>query len=435
MKTAQFIPLPALLFGVLASASQAQQPETARVSVVAVPPFTTPDNGSTANQSLGIGWQATQMIVSDLRATSEMMPLPPRQKDFYSYPEVTAPTFSKWRSAGAKTLVTGFVQSRSDGRLTFGCYVYDVDKGRELARKGFVVAGNDWRRAAHKCSGLAYTAVTGAPGVFDTRIAYVAESGSGDGRARRLAIMDSDGFDHKYLTSADAIVLTPRLSPNAQRIAYVSFASGQPAIQLLDVETGAKRPLLPTGGVSFAPRFSPDGNRVVFSMMSGPNADIYIVAANGGIPQRLTTAPGIDTDPSFSPDGTKIVFESDRSGSPQLYMMNADGTGQRRMTFGGGWYASPDWSPDGQWIAFTRRGSDGRRIGIIGTDGTGERTLTTGPGDEGPNWAASSRDIVFQRTDALRRNQIYRISIDGGEPHKLETPQDGTDPDWSGVID
>ena len=129
------------------------------------------------------------------------MPLPPNQKDYYSYPEVTAPTFSKWRSAGAKALVTGFVQSRSDGRVTFGCYVYDVEKGRELGRKGFVVGSGDWRRAAHKCSGLAYQAITGAPGMFDTRIAYVAESGVGDARIKRIAVMDSDGFNHRYLTA------------------------------------------------------------------------------------------------------------------------------------------------------------------------------------------------------------------------------------------
>ena len=363
------------------------------------------------------------------------MPLPPNQKDFYSYPEVTAPTFSKWRAAGAKTLVTGFVQSRADGRLTFGCYVYDVDKGRELARKGFVVAGDEWRRAAHKCSGLAYTAVTGAPGVFDTRIAYVAETGSGDAKVKRVAIMDSDGFDHKYLTAGDSIVLTPRLSPKAARVAYVTFAGGQPAVRVLDVETGAQRPLVANDAMTFAPRFSPDGSRIVFSMMLGPNSDIYVVDANGGYPQRLTTAPGIDTDPSFSPDGSRIVFESDRSGSPQLYVMDATGANQRRLTFGNGWYAAPDWSPDGQLIAFTRRGADGRRIGIIGADGTGEKLLTSGPGDDGPSWAASSRDIVFQRTDAARRNQIYRVSIDRTDPRKIEIPQDGADPDWSGVME
>jgi TolB protein len=415
-----------------AAPAQAQQPT---VSVVAVPPLTTPDTGGKGSQSLGIAWQATQMIATDLRSTSELMPLPPNQKDFYSYPEVTAPTFSKWRAAGAKTLVTGFVQSRADGRLTFGCYVYDVDKGRELARKGFVVAGDEWRRAAHKCSGLAYTAVTGAPGVFDTRIAYVAETGSGDAKVKRVAIMDSDGFDHKYLTAGDSIVLTPRLSPKAARVAYVTFAGGQPAVRVLDVETGAQRPLVANDAMTFAPRFSPDGSRIVFSMMLGPNSDIYVVDANGGYPQRLTTAPGIDTDPSFSPDGSRIVFESDRSGSPQLYVMDATGANQRRLTFGNGWYAAPDWSPDGQLIAFTRRGADGRRIGIVGADGTGEKLLTTGPGDDGPSWAASSRDIVFQRTDAARRNQIFRVSIDGTEPRKIEIPQDGADPDWSGVMD
>jgi len=375
------------------------------------------------------------MIATDLRSTSELMPLPPNQKDFYSYPEVTAPTFSKWRSAGAKVLITGFVQSRSDGRLTFGCYVYDVDKGRELARKGFVVAGGDWRRAAHKCSGLAYTAVTGAPGVFDTRIAYVAESGSGDAKVKRIAIMDSDGFDHRYLTPGGNIVLTPRLSPKAAQVAFVTYASGQAQVRILDVESGAQRPLIASDAMTFAPRFSPDGSRIAFSMMLGPNSDIYVVNASGGYPQRLTSAPGIDTDPSFSPDGSKIVFESDRSGTPQLYVMNADGTNERRLTFGSGWYASPDWSPDGQWIAFTRRDAGSRRIGVIGADGTGEKMLTTGPADDGPNWAASSRDVVFQRTDAARRNLIYRVSIDGTEPRRLEIPQDGADPDWSGVMD
>ena len=432
MTTGRMFSTAALGAALAAAPAQAQQPT---VSVVAVPPLTTPDTGGKGSQSLGIAWQATQMIATDLRSTSELMPLPPNQKDFYSYPEVTAPTFSKWRAAGAKTLVTGFVQSRADGRLTFGCYVYDVDKGRELARKGFVVAGDEWRRAAHKCSGLAYTAVTGAPGVFDTRIAYVAETGSGDAKVKRVAIMDSDGFDHKYLTAGDSIVLTPRLSPKAARVAYVTFAGGQPAVRVLDVETGAQRPLVANDAMTFAPRFSPDGSRIVFSMMLGPNSDIYVVDANGGYPQRLTTAPGIDTDPSFSPDGSRIVFESDRSGSPQLYVMDATGANQRRLTFGNGWYAAPDWSPDGQLIAFTRRGADGRRIGIIGADGTSEKLLTTGPGDDGPSWAASSRDIVFQRTDAARRNQIYRVSIDRTDPRKIEIPQDGADPDWSGVMD
>ncbi len=424
-------PLPLLLLG-LAGAAHAQQPTA---TVIAVPPLSSPDGGDKGNQMLAVGWDVTQAIEADLRQTAEVMPLKPNRDDYYSFPEVTAPTFSKWRSAGAKALVTGFVQSRSDGRLTVGCYVYDVDKGRELARKGFIIGANDWRHAAHKCSGLAYTAITGAPGIFDTRIAYVAESGTGEARTRRIAVMDSDGQNHRYLTAGDTLVLTPRFAPKASQLAYVSFAGGRPAIRVIDLDSGQERPLVPIDAISFAPRYSPDGSKIVFSMMLGANSDIYVAGANGGAPQRLTTAPGVDTDPSFSPDGSRIVFESDRGGSQQLYVMNADGTGQRRISFGGGWYAAPSWSPDGEWIAFTRRGSDGRRIGIVKPDGTGERLLTTGPGEEGPSWAASSREILFQRTGADGRTSLYRIALDGSEPRPMTTPQDGSDPDWSGAAE
>jgi TolB protein len=423
--------LPVLLLG-LAGAAQALQPAA---TVIAVPPLTSPDSGDKGNQMLAVGWNVTQAIEADLRQTAEVMPLKPNRDDYYSYPEVTAPTFSKWRSAGAKALVTGFVQGRSDGRLTVGCYVYDIDKGRELARKGFIIGANDWRRAAHKCSGLAYTAITGAPGIFDTRIAYVAENGVGEARTRRIAVMDSDGQNQRYLTSGDAMVLTPRFSPKASQLAYVSFAGGRPAVRVANLDSGQERPLVAGDPISFAPGFSPDGSRIAFSMMLGANSDIYVVGANGGAPQRLTTAPGVDTDPSFSPDGSKIVFESDRGGTQQLYVMNADGTGQRRISFGGGWYAAPSWSPDGEWIAFTRRGQDGRRIGIVKADGTGEKTLTSGPGDEGPRWAPSSREILFQRTAANGRTGLYRVALDGSEPRQLATPQDGSDPDWSGVAD
>jgi TolB protein len=425
--------LPFLLIGITARLSA--QSGTPAATVIAVPPLTSPDGGTRGNQMLAVGWDATQLIVADLRQTAELMPLTPKRDDYYSYPEVTAPSFQKWRSSGAKALVTGFVQSRSDGRLTVGCYVYDVEKGRELARKGFVIGPNDWRRAAHKCSGLAYTAITGAPGMFDTQIAYIAESGVGDGRMRRIAMMDSDGYNHRYITAGDSMVVTPRLSPKASQLAYVSFTGGKPSVRVIDLSSSQERPLVPVDAITFAPRYSPDGSRIVFSMLNGANSDIYIVGAAGGLPQRLTTSPGIDTDPGFSPDGGKIVFESDRSGSQQLYVMNADGTNQRRISFGGGWYATPEWSPDGQWIAFTRRGSDGRRIGILKADGAAEKLLTTGPADEGPSWAASSREILFQRIGAAGRSGLYRVALDASEPRQMTIPQDGSDPDWSGVRD
>jgi TolB protein len=419
----------------LAGQAAAAQPGTPTATVIAIPPMTTPDSGTRGNEMLALAWQATQLIGTDLRETSELMPLPSNQKDYYSYPEVTAPTFSKWRAAGAKALLTGFVQSRSDGRLTIGCYVYDVDKGRELGRQGFVIAKRELRRAAHKCSALAYSAITGNPGMFDTRIAYVAESGTGDARVKRIAVMDSDGFDHSYATAGGTMVLTPRFAPKANRLAYVSFIGGIPQVRILDLGSKEQRPLLAGAAMSFAPRYSPDGSRIAFSMTIGQNTDVYVVGANGGMPQRLTFSPGIDTDPSFSPDGTSIVFESDRSGSQQLYMMNANGSNQRRISFAPGAHASPDWSPDGKLIAFTHRDGYGRRIGTMNADGSDEKLLTTGPNDEGPSWAPSSRELIFQRTDATGRPGVYRLSLDGSQPRRMTIPQDGSDPDWSGVLD
>ena len=429
------IQLAALTLGVSLLPGSPAAAQQSAVTVVALPPMTSPDSGTQGNESLGVAWQATQLIETDLRQTAELMPLSPNRKDYYSYPEVTAPTFSKWRDRGAKGLVTGFVQQRSDGRYTIGCYVYDTEKGRELGRIGFVAARNDLRRAAHKCSGLAYKALTGSPGMFDTRIAYVAETGSPSARVKRIAVMDSDGYDHGYVTAGDTTVLTPRLSPKGGRLAYVTFQGGTPQVRVVDLASSQQRPLIPGNAMTFAPRYSPDGSQIVFSMMLGANSDIYIVGANGGMPRRLTTAPGIDTDASFSPDGSRIVFESDRSGSQQLYVMNADGSQQRRITFNTAAYGAPEWSPDGNLIAFTWRFGDTRRIGVISPDGRDEKQLTAGPADEAPSWAASSRELVFQRTDAAGRPGIYRVSLDGSAPRKMTIPQDGSDPNWSGTMD
>jgi TolB protein len=425
----------ALLLGSasLGTAAQAQRGAPA-ATVIAIPPMTSPDSGTKGNEMLAIAWQATQLIETDLRQTAELMPLKPDRKDYYSYPEVTAPSFSKWRDRGAKALITGFVQSKPDGRYAIGCYVYDVDKGVELDREGFVIAPSDLRRAAHKCSGLAYKAITGSPGMFDTRIAYVAETGATGARVKRIAIMDSDGFDHSYVTPGGTTVLTPRLSPKAGRLAYVGFEGGLPQIRIVDLATRQQRPLLP-GVMSFAPRYSPDGSKILLSMMLGANSDIYVVGAEGGMPQRLTTSPAIDTDASFSPDGSRIVFESDRSGTQQLYVMNADGSNERRLSFGTAAYSAPEWSPDGKLIAFTWRVGDTRRIGIMNADGTDEKLLTVGPADEEPSWAASSRELVFQRTDSSGRPGIYRVNLDGSAPRKMTIPQDGSDPDWSANMD
>ena len=308
--------------------------------------------------------------------------------------------------------------------------LYDVTAGRQLASQGFVVAPANWRRAAHNCADTVYSRLTGEGAFLDTRVVYVAETGPKNNRQKRIAIMDSDGSNHRYLTEGRATVVTPRFSPDGSRLAYMSYAGRRPRVYVLDLATGRERLLVPGLAMTSAPRFSPDGRRIVFAMSQGGTTDIYVTNADGSsAPTRLTTAPGIDTSPSFSPDGSRIVFESDRSGSQQLYVMNADGSNQRRISFGGGGYASPVWSPRGDLIAFTRVGSF--RIGIMRPDGRDIKILTDGWQDEAPSWAPNGQFVMFNRFTRGGQTSLFAVPISGGPARRLPTPQEGSDPSWS----
>lgn len=402
---------------------------------IMIPPLTTPKVAETsAGQTHALGQQVAQIIAADLRSTGSAMILGPENVRVYSYPEVTGPLFSSWRTAGAKMLVTGFVQARPDGRLTVGCYLYDVAMAREIARKGFVVPVEELRRGAHRCADAIYTGATGKPGTFDSRITYVAESGLPWERTKRVAIMDADGSNHQFVTGGATSALSPQISVTGDRVAYTAFVNRTPQVRIADVGTGAERPLVPGDAISFGPAFSPDGRKIVFSIAANGNTDLFIVDSDGGVPQRLTVTPGADTAPSFSPDGRQIVFESDRSGRPQLYVMNADGSGQRRISFGGNRYSAPSWSPDGGWIAFAKADPRGSGIGILSPQGTDEKMLTTNPLDEGPSWGPSGHVLAFHRPDpANGRTALLTVSASGGEARPLITPQGGSDPSWSAV--
>ena len=378
-----------------------------------------------------VGRQVADVIVSDLRSTGLFTPLGPGGLPTYSSEEAGNPAYPTWRNAGVSALVSGYIEPRADGRITLACYLHDVTAGRQLAQQGFAVASSDWRRAAHKCADLVYSRLSGQQPYLDTRIVYVAETGPKNNRQKRVALMDSDGSNHRYLTIGRSTVVTPRFSPRGDRLVYVSYIGRKPRVLLYNVATGQERLLVPGDKITFAPRFSPDGQDVAFSMASGGNTDIYIVSVNGGEARRLTSAPGADTAPSFSPDGRQIVFESDRSGTQQLYVMSTDGGGQRRITFGGGRYASPVWSPSGSQIAFTKIAGP-FRIGVMNAGGGGERILTDGWQDEGPSWAPNSQFVMFHRTpQGAGAARLYAVPVGGGSARIMPTPVGGSDPSWS----
>ncbi|WP_422342552.1 Tol-Pal system beta propeller repeat protein TolB [Parasphingorhabdus sp.] len=402
---------------------------------IAVPGLPTPQNQETAaGTTAELGNKISDVIVSNLQSSGLFKPLGRNQVRGISFSEVTAPQFPYWNGTNASALIQGFVRTNGDGKLTVGCYLYDVALQTELTRQGFVVAPRDWRRAAHKCADSIYSRLTGESPFFDSRIAYIAETGPKDNRRKRLAIMDSDGANHRFITNGQATALTPRFSPDYSKIVYLSFLDGNPRIYIYEIGTGQQKLITQSTNPTFAPRWSPDGKWILYSMAIAGNTDIYKVSSQGGQPKRLTFSPGIDIGGSFSPDGSRIVFESDRSGSQQLYVMGANGGDERRISFGGGRYATPEWSPRGDLIAFTKIAGN-FRVGVMTPGGSGERLLTNSWQDEAPTWAPNGRIIQFFRTTRGSGNTgIWQVDLTGRNERQLPTPVNGSDPAWGPLL-
>jgi TolB protein len=385
--------------------------------------------GSTAALGRALG----QVIADNLRNNGLFKPTGPGGLPQPTYAQVPAPDYPVWTMRRADMLVQGYVRAGPDGRLIIGCYLYDVALQQQLARAGWEVPPEDWRRAAHKCSDMVYSRLSGESPFFDSRIAYIAETGPKDRRMKRLAVMDSDGANHRYLTSGQSIALTPRYSPDYRSILYLSYLNGYPSVYIYDLETNRQHLVTRSSNPIFAPRWSPDGQWILYSMAIAGNTDIYRVRAGGGESQRLTNAPGIDIGGSFSPDGSQIVFESDRSGSQQIYVMNADGSNQRRISFFGGRAATPEWSPRGDQIAFTHI-AGGFRIAVTQPNGRGLRHLTNSWQDEAPTWAPNGRIIQFFRTERNSGNAtIWQVDLTGRNERRLPTPVGASDPAWGPV--
>ncbi len=404
---------------------------------VAIPGFATDRDIATlanTNGTAALGREVARVITADLRNNGLFKPVGPDSLPQPTFAQITAPNWGTWTGRGAEMLVHGYVRARADGRLLFGCYLYDVALQDELVREGWVVPPADWRRAAHKCADLIYSRLTGESPFFDSRIAYIAETGPKDRRVKRLAIMDSDGANHRFLTLGSATALTPRYSPDYKRLLYLSYVDGNPRIYVYDIGTGKQVLVTQSNNPTFAPRWSPDGRYILYSMAIAGNTDIYRVPSGGGQSVRLTDTPGIDIGGSYSPDGSKIVFESDRSGEQQCYVMDANGSNQRRLTFFGGRCATPEWSPRGDQIAFTRIAGD-FNIAVMNTSGRNLRVLTKGWQDEAPTWAPNGRIIQFFRTERNSgRSALWQVDLTGRNERKLPTPVDASDPAWGPLL-
>ena len=445
-----------LLAGVAGSAGLLAAPAVVRAQPLAPPPAPAAANGGRtavidvnrartdpipiAIPPLGsdqLGQDIANVVTNDLAHSGLFRPI--AQQAYIQGATGDTPNFDNWKTIGTQALVTGRAEPQG-GQIRVEFRLWDVLPGRQLQGTAYTTSQANWRRIAHIIADVIYERLLGEKGYFDTRIVYIAATGPRGRQTKRLAIMDQDSENNRFLTDGSWLVLTPRFHPTRDEIAFMSYANNRPRVYLFNLATGAQRVLGEFPGMTFSPRFSPDGNGVVMSVATGGGSDIVSVDLGGHASRRLTDSGAIDVSPCYSPDGSQIVFNSDRGGDQQLYVMSAGGGGAKRISFGSGRYATPVWSPRGDLIAFTRFGGESGNfsIGVMHPDGSGERILSEGFSVEGPTFAPNGRVLMFWRQSAARDNRgsgfssrLVSVDIAGFNERVVQTPTDASDPAWS----
>ena len=397
-------------------------------------PIALPDFAGAGGADAEAARNVTQVIIANLRRSGLFAPIDPAAYiEKIGNPDAT-PRFPDWKAINAQALTTGRI-TRDGGAMRAEFRLWDVFAGQYLLGKQYQTAAEHWRRLAHIISDAIYERLTGEKGYFDSRVVFVDESGPKERRVKRLAIMDQDGANVRYLTRGDDLVLTPRFSPSTQEITYMSFGQREPRVFLLNIETGQREIVGNFPGMTFSPRFSPDGQRVIMSLQQGGNSNIFVMDLRSKATSRLTEGASIDTAPSYSPDGARICFESDRGGRQQIYVMSANGGAAQRISFGEGSYSTPVWSPRGDTIAFTKQHGGQFAIGIMKTDGSGERILTEGYHNEGPTFAPNGRVLMFFRDPGGSAGpSLFTVDITGRYEQRVQTPGFASDPAWSPLL-
>lgn len=394
------------------------------------------NNGNFFTKIIGNDWgdKVREVLVADLDRSGLFKILPTN-----SYIETLnsidqQPKFVNWQAIKSQALVQSQIVELPGEKIRVDFRLWDVASEQQLIGKSFTTTKSNWRRIAHVVADAIYERLTGDKGYFNTRIVYVSETGRATRRIKRLAMMDQDGENHKFLTDGRNLVLTPRFSPNMQKIAYLEFVGNSPRVYMLDLDTNRRQVLGNFPGMTFAPVFSPDSSKVLLSYANHGSTNIYEMDIKTRKTHQITYGSAISTSPSYSPDGSKIVFNSDRGGNQQLYVMNADGSDVQRISFGKGRYATPVWSPRGDYIAFTKMANGAFYIGVMYPDGSGERILADGYLVEGPTWSPNGRVLMYFRQDRGSPVRLYSIDLTGYNERRIVTPAEASDPAWSPLL-
>ena len=345
--------------------------------------------------------------------------------------ESTPPAYSDWKSRGADALSAGSLGRSADGRQEARFRLYDVNKQATLAGAAFVATTPMLRAAGHHIADVIYEKLTGEPGVFATRIAYVVRGGA---NRYELFIADADGQNEQAALRSREPIISPVWSPDGARIAYVSFENKKPVVYVHSLASGQRIVVANFKGSNSAPAWSPDGRRLAVVLSKEGGSQIFMVNADGSGVQRITYGNGINTEPVFSPDGQSLYFTSDRGGSPQIYRSGVNGGDAQRVTFEGAYNVTPRISPDGKSLAFITRREGSFRLAVMDLASRQVQVLTDSHKDESPSFAPNGRMILIA-TEVGGRGVLSAVSIDGRIKQRLTiSAGDVREPAWGPFI-
>lgn len=391
---------------------------------IAVVPFGTGANRYTPPEDV------SAIIAADLARSGRFAPLP--VQNLVARPvEIGEVRFQDWRTLGVENLVIGKVEPYGEGQYRVQFRVFDVFRGRQITGYSLPAPANGLRYVAHRISDIIYEALTGEPGAFATRIAYVISESVNGKKTYQLQLADSDGYNPRTLLSSAQPLMSPAWSPDGGKLAYVSFEKRRAGVFIQDIASGKREELSAFAGINGAPSWSPDGKSMAVTLSRDGNPEIYSMRLSDRSLKRLTVGPSIDTEPVWSPDGSSIVFTSDRGGGPQLYRMPAQGGRAERLTFEGNYNASADFSPDGKTIAMVHGEGGKYRIATQDLESGLLRVLSEGSLDESPSFAPNGSMIIYA-TEADHRGVLAAVSSDGRFRQRFSLQQGNVrEPVWS----
>jgi TolB protein len=287
------------------------------------------------------------------------------------------------------------------------------------------------RKTAHEFA-ADIIAQMGGTSLLGTKIYFVSNRTG----HKEIWVMDPDGSNQRQISRFNSLSIMPAVSPDGAKVAFTSFARGNPAIFILSTDTGRRLPFYnQVASMNATPDFTPDGKQLLYSSTASGRAQIYIANIDGSNLRRISNTSALEVEPKVNPKtGTDLVFVSGRSGPQQIYRMNMDGADVQRLSNGEGEASNPCWHPNGQIMAFawTRGFATGNfNIFVMDVASRNFNQLTYGAGrNENPAWAPDGRRLAFMSTRS-GSEQIWTMLADGTQLKQLTTAGKNGTPVWA----